>query len=339
MCGIIGVFNHERAAELAALGMFAEQHRGQESCGMAVSDGKVFTLRKKMGLVKQVFPPEVLATLKGKIALGHVRYPTKGSATDYNSQPHTVESLYGATYALASNGDVVNYYEVKEELEKKGVYFKSQNDGELILKYIIYQIQNEGMGIVDAIKAMMKKIKGAFSTVLATPDKMYMIRDPYAIRPMVWGKTSDGTVVVASESCALDILGVENRLEVPPAGIIQVSERDIKMFDNDPNEYRFYHEDKHCIFELIYFSRPDSFHFNENVYAVRKKIGAELARKDDFVPDVVVPVPDSSNFMAVGYANEKKFLHNQIRKVFKFEGATIKLVFKGKDTNESDVIY
>lgn len=306
MCGIIGVFNHEKAADLAALGMFAEQHRGQESCGMAVSDGKVFTLRKKMGLVKQVFPPEVLSTLQGKIAIGHVRYPTKGSATDYNSQPHTVESLFGATYALASNGDVVNYYEVKEELEKKGVYFKSQNDGELILKYIIYQIQNEGYSIVDAIKAMMKRIKGAFSTVLATPEKMYMIRDPYAIRPMVWGKMVDGTVVVASESCALDIIGVENRLEVPPAGIIQVSERDIKFFDNDPNEYRHYKEDKHCIFELIYFSRPDSFHFNENVYEVRKKIGAALAKKDDIIPDVVVPVPDSSNFMAVGYANEKK---------------------------------
>lgn len=306
MCGIIGVFNHEKAADLAALGMFAEQHRGQESCGMAVSDGKVFTLRKKMGLVKQVFTPEILETLKGKIAIGHVRYPTKGSATAYNSQPHTVDSLYGATYALASNGDVVNYFEVKEELEKKGVYFKSQNDGELILKYIIYQIQNENMAIVDAIKAMMKRIKGAFSTVLATPDKMYMIRDPYAIRPMVWGKMQDGTVVVASESCALDILGVENRMEVPPAGIIQVSERGIKMFDNDPNEYRHFQEDKHCIFELVYFSRPDSFHFNENVYEVRKKIGAELAKKDDFVPDVVVPVPDSSNFMAVGYANEKK---------------------------------
>ncbi len=305
MCGIIGVFNHEKAADLAALGMFAEQHRGQESCGMAVSDGKVFTLRKKMGLVKQVFTPEILENLRGKIAIGHVRYPTKGSATAYNSQPHTVESLYGATYALASNGDVVNYHEVKEELEGKGVYFKSQNDGELILKYIIYQIQNEGLSIVEAIKAMMKRIKGAFSTVLATPDKMYMIRDPYAIRPMVWGKMNDGTVVVASESCALDILGVENRMEVPPAGIIQVTEREIKMFDNNPDDYRHYKEDKHCIFELIYFSRPDSFHFNENVYEVRKKIGAELAKGDDFTPDVVVPVPDSSNFMAVGYANEK----------------------------------
>lgn len=305
MCGIIGVFNHKGAAELAALGMFAEQHRGQESCGMAVSDGKVFTLRKKMGLVKQVFTPEILEELKGKIAIGHVRYPTKGSATEYNSQPHTVESLYGATYALASNGDVVNYYEVKEELERKGVYFNSENDGELILKYIIYNVQAEGMSIVQAIKAMMKRIKGAYSTVLATPDKMYMIRDPYAIRPMIWGKMTNGTVIVASESCALDIIGVEHRLEVPPAGIIEVSERDIKIFDNDPNDYRFYPEERHCIFELIYFSRPDSFHFDENVYEVRKKIGAQLAVKDDIVPDVVVPVPDSANFMAVGYANEK----------------------------------
>ncbi len=305
MCGIIGVFNHMKAAELAALGMFAEQHRGQESCGMAVSNGKVFSLRKKMGLVKQVFKPEILEKMEGKLAIGHVRYPTKGSATDYNSQPHTVESLYGATYALASNGDVVNYYEVKEELESKGVYFKSQNDGELILKYIIYKIQNEGHSIVEAIKAMMKRIKGAFSTVLATPDKMYMIRDPYALRPMVWGKMEDGSVVVASESCALDILGVKNRLEVPPAGIIQVTERDVKIFDNNPDDYRFYKEDKHCIFELIYFSRPDSFHFNENVYDVREKIGASLAKGDDFCPDVVVPVPDSANFMAVGYSKEK----------------------------------
>jgi amidophosphoribosyltransferase len=305
MCGIIGVFNHEKAADLAALGMFAEQHRGQESCGMAVSDGKVFTLRKKMGLVKQVFKPEILEKMQGKLAIGHVRYPTKGSATDYNSQPHTVESLYGATYALASNGDVVNYYEVKEELESKGVYFKSQNDGELILKYIIYKIQNEDHSIIDAIKAMMKRIKGAFSTVLATPDKMYMIRDPYALRPMVWGRMTDGTVVVASESCALDILGVENRLEVPPAGIIQVTERDVKIFENDPNEYRHFKEDKHCIFELIYFSRPDSFHFNENVYDVREKIGASLANSDDICPDVVVPVPDSANFMAVGYSKAK----------------------------------
>lgn len=304
MCGIIGVFNHERAASLAALGMFAEQHRGQESCGMAVSDGQVFKLRKKMGLVKQVFPPEVLAEMSGKIAIGHVRYPTKGSATAYNSQPHTVESLYGATYALASNGDIVNYYEVKEELQSKGVHFKSENDGELILKYIIYQIQTANLTVVEAIKAMMKRVKGAFSTVLATPDKMYMFRDSYALRPMVWGKMEDGSVVVASESCALDILGVGQRLEVPAAGIIEVTNRAIKVIENDPNLYRHFKEDKHCIFELIYFSRPDSFHFNENVYDVREKIGASIAAIDDIAPDVVVPVPDSANFMAVGYAKE-----------------------------------
>jgi len=305
MCGIIGIFNHENAANLAALGMFAEQHRGQESCGMAVSDGRVFKLRKKMGLVKDVFPTDILAHMNGKIAIGHVRYPTKGSATEYNSQPHIVETLAGPSYALASNGDIINYYECRSELESKGVYFNSDNDGELILKYIIYQVEKEGKSIVDAIHEMMRRVKGAFSTVLATRHELYMFRDPYAIRPMVWGKMEDGTVVVASESCALDILDVQERLEVPAAGIIIANENGIRIVQEDPDQFRYYKEERHCIFEHIYFSRPDSHHFHEDIYAVRERIGASLARLDtDLKADYVLPVPDSSNFMALGYSRE-----------------------------------
>jgi len=305
MCGIVGVYNHNNAAELAALALFAEQHRGQESCGMAVSNGKTFKLRKKMGLVKDVFPPHELAELQGSIAIGHVRYPTRGSSTEFNSQPHIVETLAGPSYALASNGDIVNYTEMLDFLEAKGVFFASSNDGELILKYIIYKVEKEGLNLVDAIKAMMKNIKGAYSTVLATKNELYMFRDPYAIRPMIYGKLDDGTIVVASESCALDILEAKEIRELEPAEIVIVNSKGLRSVKNDPNQFRARKCDKHCIFEHIYFSRPDSYDFGENVYEVREKIGAALAELDDNQIDYVVPVPDSSNFIALGYAKKR----------------------------------
>lgn len=305
MCGIIGVFGSSEAARLAALGLFAEQHRGQESCGMAVCDGKVVRLHKSMGLVKEVFTEEILDSLPGCQAIGHVRYPTKGSATRFNSQPHLVETLFGPSYALASNGDLVNYAEIRAKLETQNVYFNSDNDGELLVKYIAWQI-SQGHGITDAIRLLMKEIKGAYSSVFCTRSELYMFRDPLSIRPMVWGKTADGAVVVASESCALDILDVVERKEVPPAGIIRVNLDGITVLENDPNLYRRQNHNSYCSFEHIYFSRPDSFHYGENVFAVRERIGATLATKDAGLKvDCVVPVPDSSNFMAVGYAAAK----------------------------------
>ena len=184
MCGIIGVFNNENSAELATLGLFAEQHRAQESCGMAINDGTTIRLRKKMGLVKEVFNPRKLDFLKGNIAIGHVRYPTRGISNIFNSQPFIVETLSGPSYALTSNGDIVNYNEIRKVLESKGVYFASFNDGELILKYIVYQVEKKGKSIIDAILKLMKYVKGAYSTILATKEELYMFRDPYAFRPM-----------------------------------------------------------------------------------------------------------------------------------------------------------
>jgi amidophosphoribosyltransferase len=307
MCGILGVFGNPKAAKLAALGMFAIQHRGQESCGMAVSDGKVIRLRKKMGLVKEVFPESELAALPGTIAVGHVRYPTKGSATEFNTQPHIVETLAGPAYGLASNGDLVNYPSMRRYLEEQNVYFKSDNDGELLVKYIAWQVMRRGEGIIEAIHHLMQDVKGAYSTVLCTRDAMYMFRDPYSIRPMVWGKMPDGTVVVCSESCALDTLGVIDRKEIPAAGIVKVSAEGIRVIENDANLYRQIKHPRHCIFEHIYFSRPDSFHFNEDVFRVREKLGAALASRDqDLSADYVVPVPDSSNFIGLGYSNASK---------------------------------
>lgn len=303
MCGILGVFGSPKAAKLAALGLFAIQHRGQESCGMAVSDGKVIRLRKKMGLVKEVFTDLELDGLPGNIAVGHVRYPTKGSATEFNTQPHMVETLAGPSYALASNGDLVNYHAMRRHLEEQNVYFKSDNDGELLVKYIAWQVMRRGEGIIEAIRHLMRDIKGAYSTVLCTRDALYMFRDPYSIRPMVWGKMADGSVVVASESCALDTLGVMDREEIPSAGIVKVSAEGIRVIENDPELYRNIQHPRHCIFEHIYFSRPDSFHFGEDVFRVRERLGAALAARDaGLKADYVVPVPDSSNFIGLGYS-------------------------------------
>ena len=304
MCGIIGVFGSRTAAHLAALGLFAEQHRGQESCGMAVSDGLVIRLHKKMGLVKEVFNEDRLQELPGTIAIGHVRYPTKGSATEFNTQPHLVETLSGPTYALASNGDIVNYAAVRNYLEAEQVYFKSDNDGELLVKFLAYRILLHGDEITEAIRHLMREVKGAYSCVLCTRTELYMFRDPLSIRPMVWGKTQDGAIVVASESCALDTLDIIHRQEVPPAGIIKIDSNNQLVIENDPNLFRISRSERHCIFEHIYFSRPDSYHFGEDVYRVREKIGAALAADDRYLnPDIIVPVPDSSNFIGLGYAN------------------------------------
>ena len=306
MCGIIGIFGSENAANMATLGLFAEQHRGQESCGMAVNNGKTIKLRKKMGLVKDVFTPDKIKNLEGNIAIGHVRYPTRGTSSVYNSQPHIVETLSGPSYALSSNGDIINYNEIRSWLEDKGVYFASGNDGELILKYIVYHVERENNTVPKAITKLMKNVKGAYSTVLSTKTEMYLFRDPYGLRPMSYGKTKDGAIVVASESCALDILYMDWIKEVKPAEIIVANNDGITNIENDPNVFRATKTDKHCIFEHIYFSRPDSVIFEENVFEVREKIGAIIAENDDVNPDVVVPVPDSSNFIALGYAKYKK---------------------------------
>jgi amidophosphoribosyltransferase len=306
MCGIVGVFGNKKAAELATLGLFAEQHRGQESCGLAVSNGSYIKLHKKMGLVKDVFTPEVMEDLQGEIAIGHVRYPTCGSSSEYNSQPHLVETLYGPVFSLASNGDITNYTELREFLETKGVFFHSYNDGELIIRYIVYKLVYKKQTIVAAIRDLMHAIKGAYSTVFMMQNEMFVFRDPNGIRPLSIARLKDGSYVAASESCALDLLGVEWKREVKPAEIIRLSDNGMEVYENDARNYRANGNAHHCSFEHIYFSRPDSFEFGQNVYEVRKRIGAELADHDKITPDLVVPVPDSANFIALGYAHRKK---------------------------------
>lgn len=305
MCGIVGVYSTNRAAELATLALFAEQHRGQESCGMAVSDGNKIKLRKKLGLVKNVFREKKLKKLTGRMAIGHVRYPTRGVTTENNSQPHVVETLFGPSYALVSNGDIVNYDEMRKKLEHEGVFFSSNNDGELILRYLVYLIEIKKLNVIDAIKKIFHNIKGAYSTIFITKDNMYIFRDPHGFRPLCYGQNKKNITFIASESCALDILKSETIKEVKPAQIIEIKSSQTQIYAPDAQEFKKSSNYQHCIFEHIYFSRPDSKIFQEKVFEKREKLGYLLAENDDIDADAVIPVPDSANFIALGYAKAK----------------------------------
>lgn len=263
-----------------------------------------------MGHVKEVFTPEVLSKLPGHIAIGQVRYPTRGASVLNNAQPHIIETLGGPIYAVASNGDIVNYEENAEWLRSRGVHITSNNDGELIGRFLVYHHERQGLSIPQAIRLLMKKVKGAYSAVFLTSNSLYIFRDEHGFRPLFYGEIN-GDVAIASETCAMDILRPDHIRHVWPGEIIQVtaertvsSPRTQALFNQQPQKLH------QCIFELIYFARPDSYQFNEYVYDVRQKIGAKLAGYDKFDADVVIPVPDSANFIALGYANAKKISFN-----------------------------
>ncbi len=313
MCGIAGYYSreHNEAATQVSLALYAQQHRGQESCGIAVSKGTHLQLHRAMGYVKEAFNAEVLNQLKGKAAIGHARYPTRGTSELANTQPYIIETLSGPIYAIASNGDIVNYDEIANELRTNGVFFSSNNDGELLGRFIAYYHERKDMSIVDAIKLLMKRVKGAYSALFLTRDHMYVFRDMYGFRPLWIGEVGED-VAVSSESCAMDILRTENTREVEPGEIVVVTPNNkISITANImPLLDDGHRQTHHCIFELIYFARPDSAEFNEYVYDVRQKIGAQLASYDDMPADVVVPVPDSANFIAMGYANARNLPFN-----------------------------
>ncbi len=314
MCGIAGVFGVPKAQHLVANVLFSIQHRGQESCGVSVrtADGNVLT-HKGMGLVKHVLLPSVLDQYDGEIAIGHVRYPTAGKSNVVNSQPHSIELAEGAHMSVCSNGDIINYAELRSELEQEyGFVFKSDNDGELIGRLIAFHHVMRKKTIEEAIFETQQQLKGAFSTVLIYRDTMYGFRDPHAFRPFSIGHISwDGEgsmpsegVVFASESCAFGIVGAHHVRELSPGEIIKLERgKPVETVKVSPKKRQ------HCVFELIYFSRPDSELFGERVYDIRKKIGAVLADMDSDIPTgddlVVISVPDSSNFMALGYAEQK----------------------------------
>lgn len=293
-CGIVGVYGHPEASNLAYLGLYALQHRGEESAGVASSDGKEIYLEKGMGLVAEIFSEERLKRLPGHIAIGHNRYSTTGESAAINTQPFVVNCRHG-TLAVAHNGNLINAYPLKKCLETSGSIFQSTMDTEVIVHLIARSKQDEFLEtLVDALK----QVRGAFSLLLLRESEMIAVRDPWGFRPLVLGKLGSG-YVVASETCALDLIEAEFIREVEPGEVITIGEKGISSFFPFPEEHH-----SHCIFEFIYFARPDSTIFGREVYDIRKKFGHQLGRESDIEADMVVAVPDSGIVAALGFSEE-----------------------------------
>src|SRR5579883_1760393 len=293
-CGVFGVFGHPEAANLVYLGLYALQHRGQESAGIVSSNGKSLIAHRGMGLVADIFNSEVLARLEGTSAIGHNRYSTTGSTTLKNCQPLVVEYA-GGGLALAHNGNLINFQELRERLEASGSIFQSSSDSELIIHLIAGA---RALELPARVAEALMQVRGAYSIVVLTERCLIAARDPHGFRPLVLGKLNDA-VIVASETCALDLVRAEYLREVEPGEIVMIDDDGIhsfRPFGAAPA--------RRCIFEYVYFARPDSFLFSRNVYQVRKRHGRALARECPADADIVVPVPDSGNAAALGYAEE-----------------------------------
>ena len=294
-CGIFGIFNHPEASNLAYLGLYALQHRGQESCGIVSSDGLGLHAHKNMGLVADVFGNEdVFKSLPGKAAIGHVRYSTTGSSVLKNVQPIMVDYSRGSI-AVAHNGNLVNAQIIKAELEAWGSIFQTTMDTEIIVHLLA---TSKAVSLEDRITEALGRIKGAYCLLFLTETRMVAARDPHGFRPLCLGKLGDSWVV-ASESCALDLIEAKFIREIEPGEIVVIDKNG--MTSHFPLKKK---EPTPCIFEFVYFARPDSYVFGRNVYQVRKELGRQLAREHRLEADVVIPVPDSGVPAAMGYAEE-----------------------------------
>jgi len=298
VCGIFGIYNHLEASNLAYLGLYALQHRGQESAGIVSSDNRRLHHYRQMGLVSEVFTQDILKKLSGKNAIGHVRYSTAGSSELKNAQPFSVD-YYKGSLAIAHNGNLTNAFFIKSELESKGSIFQSNMDTEVIVHLIA---RSKEKSFVERTVHALKQVEGAYSLLILTENEMIAARDPFGFRPLVLGQLK-GAPVVASETCAFDLIGARFVREVEPGEILLMNEEGMKSFKPFPRK-----QPHQCIFEFIYFARPDSFLFNRNVYAVRKSFGAQLAMESPAAVDMVVPIPDSGFPAALGYAAQSKTL-------------------------------
>ena len=295
-CGVFGVYGHPEAANLVYLGLYALQHRGQESAGIVSSNGKSLISHRGMGLVADIFNTEVINRLEGTAAIGHNRYSTTGSTNLKNCQPLVVEYARGGL-ALAHNGNLVNFQELREQLEASGSIFQSSSDSELIIHLIA---AGHAPDLPGRVVEALTQVRGAYSLVVLTERALIAVRDPLGFRPMVLGKLNDATIV-ASETCALDLVRAEYVREVEPGEMLVIDEDGVHSFHPfAPMPAR------RCIFEYVYFARPDSLLYGRNVYSVRKMQGRALARECPVDADIVVPVPDSGNPSALGFAEEAK---------------------------------
>lgn len=294
-CGIFGIYAPEvDVAKLTYYGLYSLQHRGQESAGIAVSDGGNILVFKEMGLVSQVFTERDLAALHGHIAIGHVRYSTTGSTSWENSQP-IHKSSPTLAIALAHNGNTINVQELRNRLIKRDIMFESTSDSEVIAELIV---QSKRRTIEAAVKDACSHVRGAYSLVIMTEDKLIGVRDPYGIRPLALGQLN-GNYVLASETCGLDVIGAEFLREVLPGEMVVISDKGIKSVIISPDP-----KPSLCIFEFIYLARPDSHLYGTNISGARKNMGRALAREAPTDGDLVIPIPDSGNSAAQGYAEE-----------------------------------
>jgi amidophosphoribosyltransferase len=294
-CGLIGIYNHDEAARLAYFGLYALQHRGQESAGIVTWDGKKLRERRGMGLVADVFNERHLSKeLKGEISIGHIRYSTTGASLLRNVQPFITYSK-GIHMAVGHNGNLVNTVELRKELENKGSLFQTTMDSEIFVHLIAHE--GNGKDIENAIIDACARVKGAYSLVMLVNNKLIGLRDPYGFRPLVLGRLGT-TYVLASETCALDLMEAEYLREIEPGEMVVIEEGKLKSYylKNRPPKRRA------CIFELIYFARPDSIVFGKNVYLTRKRMGMALAEEAPVEADFCMPFPDSGVYAAVGYA-------------------------------------
>ena len=293
-CGVVGVYGHPEAANLVYLGLYALQHRGQESAGIVASTHSKMRLEVGMGLVADVFDPIRILKLPGPLAIGHNRYSTAGKSELVNAQPCMINYSAGSL-ALAHNGNLVNAQTIRKELGGKGAIFQSTNDSEVIVHLMA---QSKAETFVDQAAEALRQVSGAYSLVLMTKTELVAARDPHGFRPLCLGKL-DGAYIVASETCVMDLIEAEFIREVEPGELILINDQGIQSFFPFNKA-----ETKHCVFEHIYFARPDSFIFGEHVYTARKNMGRAMAQESPADVDIVVPVPDSGVVSAMGFAEE-----------------------------------
>src|ERR1700704_5294131 len=300
-CGVVAIHAHTEAEKLAYLGLHALQHRGQESAGMVTSDGERLRVHRSMGLVADIFTEEVLTSLRGILAIGHTRYSTAGDSALLNAQPIMVQSNKGAI-AIAHNGNLVNAQAIRSKLEAQGSIFQTNSDTEVLVHLIALSREQT---LPDAIADSLRRVEGAFSLVMISRDRIFAARDPRGFRPLAMGRipalTSEkkDTVVFASETCAFDLLGATYERDVKPGELVIVGPEGISSRFYSPSPAQ-----SSCIFEHVYFSRPDSLVFGRSVDQSRDAMGRQLAREAPVDADIVVPVPDSGNTAAIGYAAE-----------------------------------
>ena len=293
-CGVFGISGHPEAANLTYLGLYALQHRGQESAGIASSNGKRVSLSRAMGYVADCFDEEKLNELSGSLAIGHVRYSTAGESNLVNAQPILIDCSHGEI-SLCHNGNIVNATELRQRLVHEGSIFQTNSDTEVILH--LYA-RSQAAAAEDAIIESVSQIRGAFSIVMLTKEKLIAVRDPHGFRPLAVGRLGDATIV-CSETCALDLIGATYIRDVEPGEVLVISKSGMRSYKPFAAA-----SPAHCIFEHVYFARPDSYVFGQSVNEVRTELGRVLAREAGVVADVVVPIPDSGVCAALGYAEE-----------------------------------